>query len=1520
MNSMTTSESIQSLSSRQLHVWQAQQLDSDNPVYNITCALQFSGDISLDSLATVFAQLQQRHPIISSKVIEVDGEPKLQLLDTAPVLLPVPQSLVTLSDERKAKALIEQVIDINKETFQFYTEQQEDKLLLVIKGHHINFDQWALQVLVSDLLAFLEAQVNGQTAELAALDYQVMFKEKPEPNDSTAASHDLYPIDFCNAGVTPATNHYDGISFREESADALAHIKACAAEHGVTSFSVVLASVFLTLFHTTGQTDLTIGVPMARRTRRTRAILGHYSDVETVSITDIDHYTGSKLIQDVAAQLTQLLLSGQKNQDAAKHINVTCNYLAKLKSNGIRAGITPLMIGRKGVELFLGDAQNIRVQGIPVEPGVSQFDIEFTHFETDGGLCRKVVASENTFTRASLNRITDIQVRYLELLTHSGDFNVAELPILTESEQELVLERSNQQNQHFFSDTTLHQWFAKSAEQYPENHALTHNGKSLSYQQLEQRANALAHHLREQYQRHTGKHLEPDTLIALYMQPSFEMLVAILAVCKAGGAYVPLSPDHASERTAFILSDTNPALLISDKNAEQEILAKCTEAQVNPHLVFATDVTELVHSAPEVNVSPQNLAYVIYTSGTTGQPKGVMQTHENVVRLFTANEQDYGFNEADIWVLYHAYTFDFSVWEMWGALLYGGKLCIVDPHLIRDFDAFAAFCNEQQVTVLNQTPAAFYEFSAATLRAKLPQTKLRYVIFGGDKLNPEMLIPWWNQFGDSHPLLVNMYGITETTVHVTYKALSFENTSKASYIGRPIWDMKAYVLNSKMQLVEPGAMGELYIGGAGLARGYLNRDELTAERFIENPFATELDIERGHQRLYKTGDLARRLADGELEYIGRNDSQVKIRGYRIELGEIESAINAHPAVAQAVVIDRENQGSAYLAAYIKLADGQQGDTLDEISSFVAGKLPAYMQPKTWTLLSEIPLTGNGKLDRKALPDPQFTSQQNYVAPSSECEALICNAFAELLGLEQVGIQDDFFSIGGDSILSIQLVALLRKQGIDLQVKDIFDCATASKLSERVATLQATQREILAEHGELSGAFDLLPVQTWFFNKGLEFEHYWNQNFAIQVPKSLSESVVEEALHSLAMQHDMLRTTFVEFEGKLQQVYGELSTMAPLFVVDGDDPELINKLNQKQNHFDLANGPLWQASLVRRASEPYDLLHFAVHHAIIDAVSWRIIAQDLQTLLDGGVLLEKRTSYRQWVDVMQSYLESHPQETAFWKNIAAHTASYPPCMAATSSTVWLELDKAQTASFLTDANQGFNTQGEELLLAALSQALSHTFNQKHHSITLESHGREAWREDVDINQTVGWFTCLYPVNLTQQASLADTIVDAKEALRRIPNKGLGFGPLQQQAQSLQLPPISFNYLGQMGGQSHAPWQLDNRLQTAAIDPRNKSTLLLDINALVQAEQLRIKVDSQLDGTLTMAFKANLQSAIEQVISAALEAKSQGGVSTPSDFGATNLSVSQLAQLQSSFVTEQDATPAPASSEKTQELEI
>ncbi|RUS95011.1 pyoverdine synthetase D [Dulcicalothrix desertica PCC 7102] len=595
------------------------------------------------------------------------------------------------------------------------------------------------------------------------------------------------------------------------------------------------------------------------------------------------------------------------------------------------------------------------------------------------------------------------------------------------------------------SDHTLVSAFTNAAKQYSEKVALSFGNNSLTYTELEAHANRLAHYLK-------SKGVGSETLVGICLERSQELVVCILAILKAGGAYVPIDVNYPQERIDFILRDSGISLLLTQSSAISQISLSQTESKIE--ILVLEDIAPQLQnqsSAPvEVTILPEHPAYVIYTSGSTGIPKGCVVTHNNVIRLFKATESWYGFNSNDVWTLFHSYAFDFAVWELWGALLYGGRTVIVPYWTSRSPVDFLKLLQSEKVTVLNQTPSAFKQLVQVDTEAKL---NLRYVIFGGEALEVQSLQPWFERYGNQTQL-VNMYGITETTVHVTYRPISFSDVKDncGSVIGQPIFDLKLYILDEYLEPVPVGVPGELYIGGAGVTRGYLHHPRLTAERFIPDIFA-----KTPNSRLYRSGDLARRLPNGDLEYLGRSDQQVKIRGFRIELGEIEAALMSHPQVKTAFATAyTESAGDARIVAYF--VPHQEDDLIIVLRDFLSKKLPDYMMPSALIPLENIPLTPHGKVDRAALPTPNWTQNiKPYVAPRNEVEANICSLMAAVLKLEQVGVMDNFFDMGGDSIRVTQLVTRLQETyKTELPLPYVFQNGTPEGLAKLIEASEPNQ--------------------------------------------------------------------------------------------------------------------------------------------------------------------------------------------------------------------------------------------------------------------------------------------------------------------------------------------------------------------------------------------------------------------------------------------------------------------------------
>ena len=607
--------------------------------------------------------------------------------------------------------------------------------------------------------------------------------------------------------------------------------------------------------------------------------------------------------------------------------------------------------------------------------------------------------------------------------------------------------------------------FDEIAKKHSGRIAVSFGDRQITYGELSDRAERLARHLRE-------KGVGPESLVGVFLNRSIEAIVALVAVLKAGGAYLPLDPAYPSERVVTILEDAKPLVMLTESGLLEKLPPH------GAHVIcldqdFASDFKDAEFEDGPVS-RPENLAYVIYTSGSTGKPKGVMVTHANVARLLSATEEWFHFDENDVWTLFHSLAFDFSVWEIWGCLLYGGRLVVVPFTVSRSPEDFYDLLVREQVTVLNQTPSAFYQLMTVDQARRSPELALRVVVFGGEALNFSALRPWFAMHGDRKPRLINMYGITETTVHVTYREVKAEDAvgGTHSLIGVPIPDLELYLLDDARKPVVPGEVGEIYVGGAGVARGYLNRPELNAERFLLDEFSGELGA-----RLYKSGDLARILPDGEIEYLGRGDGQVKIQGFRIEVGEVEAAIVGHAAVREArVMAHTDAAGNKRLVAYYV---AQEGRTLAarEISDHLSAKLPPWMIPSVYLAIDAFPLTPHGKVDYAALPEPTVGSARaNAEISGTDLEEQVAGVWRQVLGAEQVGLDDNFFDIGGTSLLLVsvhsRLQTLLNRK---IPVADLFGYTTVRALADRLGeaasvSADATQDRVLSQAQKQRAAF------------------------------------------------------------------------------------------------------------------------------------------------------------------------------------------------------------------------------------------------------------------------------------------------------------------------------------------------------------------------------------------------------------------------------------------------------------------
>lgn len=1117
---------------------------------------------------------------------------------------------------------------------------------------------------------------------------------------------------------------------------------------------------------------------------------------------------------------------------------------------------------------------------------------------------------QRRFGETTIRRLLGHLRTLLVGLTAASEQRLGDVPHLTSAEANNLVGARNR-TQDYTVTECLHEWFTRQAIRQPNAVAVADAGLLLTYRELDLRANQLAQHL-------VGLGVGPDTLVALYLERSLDMVVAILGVLKAGGAYLPLDMAYPKERLTFMLEDAQPPVLVT----QQQLVDALPATPGLQTIVIDRDWEQIRQQpgiAPMSDVRPEHLAYVIYTSGSTGKPKGCMITHANVVRLFLATEAWYRFGEDDVWTLFHSYAFDFSVWELWGALLYGGKLIVVPYGISRSPEAFYELLVQERVTVLNQTPSAFGQLMGVEERGEVRgHLSLRYVIFGGEALELQSLRGWFDRHGDERPLLINMYGITETTVHVTYRPIRQADldAGTGSVIGVPIPDLEIYLLDSRGRPVPEGVIGEIYVGGAGVACGYLKRPELTATRFVDHPYRPGTGA-----RLYRSGDLGRWVGEQDLEYLGRADDQVKVRGFRIELGEIESVLCTHPGIQKAVVLVRaEPGGGKRLLAYYVRRSGQIIN-VSELREHVKCKLPDYMVPAAFVRIDDIPLTTNGKVDRNALPEPEVERPDlatRYEAPRAPVEETLARIWAEVLRVERIGIHDNFFELGGDSILSIQLVARARRAGIAIRPRDLFKHATIAEL----ATLALPTVSTVPQASPIPDSdVPLTPIQRWFFELRSPVVNHYNQSFLFEVVPVMEASHLQEVLDAIQSRHEALRYRYQSTsDGWRQWVAPQpgpaLLRWHDLSALPADQTRLwLQALaNEAPSTLDIEQGPLWRADYFKLGSQGPDRLLLTVHHLAVDGVSWRILLEDL----DQGLAQRERgqpvelaaetTSFTAWARCVCDWAASPTARAAVahWRNIVAPVAAPMPRdlggpainTEGDTDCISVALTAEETAELLHKVPAALNTRILEVLLTALAETLGQWTGSSLLSVDVEGHGREEFGEDVDVSRTVGWFTAIYPVSVELPASLnlRDRVRRVRQYLDALPLRGASFSALRymhadagmrKQLAAWSNTEVLFNYLGQFD-QILPP---SNRFRFAAgtpsawRSPKTPRAYWIEIDGWVRDGQLQFswKFHRHVHQQETMARVASrFQAALQQIIGTFSQAPINPLVSTRSQF--------------------------------------
>ncbi|QTB52097.1 non-ribosomal peptide synthetase [Burkholderia pseudomallei] len=1305
------------LSLAQQRLWFLTQLEGVSEAYHMSGAVRLDGLLNREVLQRALNRIVMRHEALRTCFAREEGEPIQVIQPHADLTVSYHDLREAEQSEQRAKDLSQAhasaPFDLSRDlpVRVLLLQLEDDAHVVQVVMHHIASDGWSVGVFLQELSALYGSFIAEQGDPLAPLplqyaDYAAWQRrwlasgqlEKQGAFWQTNLSGAPTLLELPTDRPRPPKQSHAGASVEVKLGAALSErVKRLSQRHGVTPYMTLLSSWAAVLGRLSGQEEVVIGSPVAGRNRtEVEALIGFFVNTLALRLDLSSEPTVGELLKRTKAQV----LSAQAHQDLPFDQVVE---RVKPPRSTAHPPLFQVMFVWQNMPAGELTIPGLTIRAVETPLQTAQFELTLSLQEAGDDIVGHLNYASALFDESTVRRYVTYWCRLLEGMTAgAADQTIVGLPLLDEAERKQVVYEWNATERDYPIEQCIHQLFEAQVDRKPEAIALTFDGQRLSYAELNARANRLAHYLQ-------ARGVGPDRLVALCAERGIEMVVGLLAILKAGGAYVPLDPAYASDRLRGIVEDSQPALVLADAVGRAALGELDGALPVIDPETDALRWREMPATNPEVaSQHVHHLAYVIYTSGSTGRPKGVMVEHAQVVRLFGATQAWFGFDERDVWTLFHSYGFDFSVWEMWGALLHGGRLVIVPTEVTRTPSAFFALLCAEGVTVLNQTPSAFQALMSAQEereeaagnieRANVVAHRLRYVIFGGEALEPRTLASWYARHGE-RTQLVNMYGITETTVHVTYCALRAEDAMRlgASPIGVRIPDLQLYVLDARREPVPMGVTGELYVGGAGVARGYLNRPELTRERFIDDPFVAG-------GRLYKTGDLARWRTDGSLEYLGRNDFQVKIRGFRIELGEIEAQLAKVAGVREVVVLARDSAAEVRDNATPNVPTPKSSSETEKrlvayytgdadvaaLRAQAAQHLPSYMVPSAYVRLDAWPLTPNGKLDRRALPAPadDAYARAEYEAPQGAKEEALAAIWRELLHVERVSRHDNFFELGGHSLLAIGVIERMRREGLHTDVRSIFNAQTLSDLAARAQTddrsiqappnliparatritpgmlplvaLTQTQIDMLAAQVEGGAAniqdiYPLAPLQ-----EGMVFHHllhaesdaYMEAYFVGFRTRARLDRFLD-ALRMIVDRHDILRTGFF-WEGLEQPVQiVQRRVRLPIEFVDLDpaDGDVLRQLEARHDprahRLDIRRPALLSCHAAHDPAAGRWLLCVMAHHLAIDNTSLKLLVAEEQAIEQGGFdALPPAPSFRNFIAQIASGVDRREHEAFF----------------------------------------------------------------------------------------------------------------------------------------------------------------------------------------------------------------------------------------------------------------------------------
>ncbi|HCF4135876.1 TPA: non-ribosomal peptide synthase/polyketide synthase [Pseudomonas aeruginosa] len=1491
------------LSYAQQRMWFLWHLEPQSGAYNLPSAVRLNGPLDRQALERAFASLVQRHETLRTVFPRGADDSLAQ----APLQRPLEVAFEDCSGLPEAEQEARLREEAQRESLQPFDLCEgpllrvrlirlgEERHVLLLTLHHIVSDGWSMNVLIEEFSRFYSAYATGAEPGLPALpiqyaDYALWQRSWLEAGEQERQLEywrgklgERHPVlELPTDHPRPAVPSYRGSRYEFSIEPALAEaLRGTARRQGLTLFMLLLGGFNILLQRYSGQTDLRVGVPIANRNRaEVEGLIGLFVNTQVLRSV----FDGRTSVATLLAGLKDTVLGAQAHQDLPFERLVEAFKVERSLSHSplfqVMYNHQPLVADIEALDSVAG----LSFGQLDWKSRTTQFDLSLDTYEKGGRLYAALTYATDLFEARTVERMARHWQNLLRGMLENPQASVDSLPMLDAEERGQLLEGWNATAAEYPLQRGVHRLFEEQVERTPTAPALAFGEERLDYAELNRRANRLAHALIE-------RGIGADRLVGVAMERSIEMVVALMAILKAGGAYVPVDPEYPEERQAYMLEDSGVELLLSQSHLKLPLAQGVQRIDLDRGAPWFENYSE---ANPDIHLDGENLAYVIYTSGSTGKPKGAGNRHSALSNRLCWMQQAYGLGVGDTVLQKTPFSFDVSVWEFFWPLMSGARLVVAAPGDHRDPAKLVALINREGVDTLHFVPSMLQAFLQDEDVASC--TSLKRIVCSGEALPADAQQQVFAKLPQAG--LYNLYGPTEAAIDVTHWTC-VEEGKDAVPIGRPIANLACYILDGNLEPVPVGVLGELYLAGRGLARGYHQRPGLTAERFVASPFVAG-------ERMYRTGDLARYRADGVIEYAGRIDHQVKLRGLRIELGEIEARLLEHPWVREAAVLAVDGR---QLVGYVVL-ESESGDWREALAAHLATSLPEYMVPAQWLVLERMPLSPNGKLDRKALPAPEVSvAQAGYSAPRNAVERTLAEIWQDLLGVERVGLDDNFFSLGGDSIVSIQVVSRARQAGLQLSPRDLFQHQNIRSLA-----LAAKAGAATAEQGPASGEVALAPVQRWFFERAIPNRQHWNQSLLLQARQPLDGDRLGRALERLQAQHDALRLRFREERGAWHQAYAEQAGEPLWRRQAGSEEALLALCEEAQRSLDLEQGPLLRALLVDMADGSQRLL-LVIHHLAVDGVSWRILLEDLQRLyadLDAD-LGPRSSSYQTWSRHLHEQAGARLDELDYWQ-AQLHDAPHAlPCENPHGALenrherkLVLTLDAERTRQLLQEAPAAYRTQVNDLLLTALARATCRWSGDASVLVQLEGHGREDLGEAIDLSRTVGWFTSLFPLRLTPAADLGESLKAIKEQLRGVPDKGVGYGLLRYLAgeeaaarlAALPQPRITFNYLGRFDRQFDGAALLVPATESAgaAQDPCAPLANWLSIEGQVYGGELSLHWSFSRE----MFAEATVQRLVDDYareLHALIEHCCQEGNvgATPSDFPLATLRQEQLDRL-------------------------